>query len=59
MKSIKDYLPKKQETVLMQARVPESLAQKVRVVLKKEHISLTDLFEAMLNRFLDEMEKKK
>ena len=59
MKSIKDYLPKKEKKVFIQGRIPESLYLELKDRLAEMGLSWNQYLEAVGKRFTDELKTKK
>lgn len=55
---IKDYLPTKVNTVLIQARVSQELVEKVRQFMFKNNLSWSDLVTACFKKLVAETEKE-
>lgn len=53
-KNITDYLPSKEETALLQAKVSKSLFQKVKERKAQLGYSWEEVVEAMFKKFLEE-----
>lgn len=58
-KSIKDYLPRKQQNTLIQARIPKDLADRVKPLMDKNDLSWSDFVVACVKKFIDENQKTK
>jgi len=57
-KTIADYLPRKMDTTLVQARVPKHLVKSVKQVIETQNIGWSELIRACLEKFLDESVKR-
>lgn len=58
MKALSTYLPKEEELVLVQARLPKELMEKVRAAKHKDHLSWHTLIESLFKLYLDERQVK-
>jgi hypothetical protein len=56
-KPLKDYLPKKTEVTLVQARIPKDLADRMKPFLNKNELSWSDFLIASVKKFIDEQKK--
>lgn len=54
-KSIRDYLPKKQQITLVQARVATSVVGPVKEYMDKNDMGWSELITACLKKFMDEV----
>ena len=60
MKSIKEYLPKKnEEYTATTIRLPRALMKQVKGIADKEGLTFISVIEACLHHFVDEMNQKK
>ncbi len=59
MKSYNEYMPKKQEEVLVQAKVDKELHEKVKAVLEKEGWTWHEFVNGLLNKYLDDNHKRR
>lgn len=55
-KNIRDYLPKKEEEMLIQGKISKPLYDRVKVILERENLTWTATIEACLENFADELE---
>lgn len=57
-KPIQEYLPKKKELYLVQARIPKELAEKVTSFMEKNDLSWSDVVKACFEKLVDENPQK-
>ena len=57
-KTIRDMLPEKEQTSLVQAKIKQDIFERVKTQMVKDKITWKDLLTASFKRYLDESAKR-